>query len=112
MSKKTQSAPDEASVPMPVKIPIKWHIPDSIVTRYANNMVVQVLENEFKVMFFEISLPATPGATLPTEATAECVASIIIPPEKLGKYAKLLNDTFENYQRSATKVQFSVPSAP
>ncbi|MDZ4383645.1 MAG: hypothetical protein U0937_03290, partial [Thermodesulfovibrionia bacterium] len=38
-------------------LPIEWNIPDDIITRYATNMVVQRMEKEFKISFFELKRP-------------------------------------------------------
>jgi len=37
-----------------IQLPIKWHTPDNIITRYANNVLVHIVENEFKISFSTI----------------------------------------------------------
>jgi hypothetical protein len=83
-----------------IEIPIKWHIPDTIITRYANNMVIQIIENEFKISFFEMKLPIRIGDNLPppTEAEAECVASVIVSPAKLPQFIEVMQKHFNKFK--------------
>jgi hypothetical protein len=37
-----------------ILLPIEWHVPDELVTRYANNLLVQHTEHEFILSFFEL----------------------------------------------------------
>ena len=48
--------------PNKLELPIEWHLPDQIVSRYATNMVVQFTENEFIVSFFETVPPLLLGS--------------------------------------------------
>jgi len=83
-----------------IELPIKWHVPDSITTRFANNMTIQVLEYEFKVSFFEIKpeIRTDPKAPLPTEVRADCVASVIINAAKMPGFVKALQMQLELYE--------------
>jgi hypothetical protein len=40
-----------------ILLPIEWHVPDDLVTRYANNLLIQHTEHEFILSFFEILPP-------------------------------------------------------
>jgi hypothetical protein len=82
-----------------VKIPIKWHTPDNMVTRYATNMLVQTIENEFKISFFEIipEIRLDPNSPPPKEVRADCVAKVIVSPEKLPSIIKALQDQYDKY---------------
>ena len=51
-------------------VPIKWHYPDSIVTRYATNFVVQHTDREFIISFFEAWPPVIIGT--PEEKRPNC----------------------------------------
>lgn len=80
-------------------IPIKYNISDQIITRFASNMVVQTIENEFKISFFEMKpeIILGPSSSIPKEARAECVASVIVTPEKLPKFIEALQKQLDNY---------------
>jgi len=63
-----------------IKLPIKWHVPENMISRYATNMTVQLLENEFKLAFFELSpnIRTDPSVPPQKEVQANCVGSIIV----------------------------------
>ena len=80
-----------------VAIPIKWNIPDDMITRFASNMLVQVIENEFKISFFEIKpfIQLDPSQPAPKEVQADCVASVIVTIDRLPKFIKALQDQYD-----------------
>jgi len=82
-----------------IPVPLKWHISDGIITRFATNMTVQIIENEFKVSFFEIKpeIIVDPSTPLPKEVLAECVASVIVTPDRLPKFIEALQKQLEIY---------------
>lgn len=89
-----------------VQIPIKWRISDSIVTRFASNVVIQTIENEFKVSFFEIKpeIKISPSDEVPHEVLADCVASVIITADRMPKFIKALQAQLDTYnERKAPK---------
>jgi hypothetical protein len=83
-----------------LEIPIKWHVPDTITTRYANNMVIQIIENEFKISFFEMKIPIRIGDNLPppSEIQADCVASVIVSPAKLPQFIEVMQKHFDKFK--------------
>jgi len=82
-----------------IEIPIRWNIPDNIITRFANHMLVQTLENEFKLSFFELKpeIRLTESDPLSKEVRADCVASIIVSAERLPKIIEALQSQFAKY---------------
>lgn len=80
-------------------LPLKWYVPDDIVTRYASNMVVQILENEFKITFFEMKpdIQSALAGESPKEVQAACVASIIINPNKIPVFIGALQKQHDLY---------------
>ncbi len=82
-----------------VKIPFKWHIPENIITRFASNMVVQTLENEFKILFFEPNpeIHLDPSLPIPNEIQVNCVASVIVTANKLPQFIKVLQDQLDKH---------------
>jgi len=88
-----------------IQLPIKWHTPDNIITRYANNVLVHIVENEFKISFFEIipEIRLDPTSPPPKEARANCVANIILSPEKLPNFIEALQKQYDNYIKIKSK---------
>ena len=82
-----------------IPIPLKWHISDGIIARFATNMTVQIIENEFKLSFFEIKpeIILDPSAPPPKEVLAECVASVIVTTDRLPKFIEALQKQLEIY---------------
>ena len=88
-----------------VKLPIEWHSPEELVSRYANNIIVQHTPHEFIVSFFETRPPLVVGE--PEELAKQlesmksvrsvCVARIIINPDRMGEFIKALQVNYQNY---------------
>ena len=109
MAKKTKKADETKQLPE-TKILIKWNVPDTIISRFASNMVVQTIEGSyFKLTFFELKpeIHLVPPPIPPTEMVADCVVSIIIPPEKLPAIIKVLQIQFEQYKEQLSKLTAS-----
>jgi hypothetical protein len=84
-----------------VALPIQWVVPPSLVSRYATNLVVQASEHEFVLSFFEAYPPLVFGP--PPEGTvarAECVARIVITPQRLAEFVQVLQDAVARHPRS------------
>lgn len=83
---------DDNKTPAGRAVPIRWHVSDEIITRFASNMVVQRIENDFKLSFFELKpdIRIPPNAEPLKEVVAECVASIIITKDRLPKFIDAL----------------------
>jgi len=86
-----------------IQLPINWNIPEDIVARYATNMVIQRLENEFLISFFEIKPPIiidSPEKVIEKLKDmkliqANCVAQIIIAHNKLPSFIDALKRNFD-----------------
>ena len=86
-------------------VPLEYVIPDSLVSRYATNMVVQHSEHEFVLSFFEIQSPVLLGS--PEEARsrldemgsvrARCVARIIVAPERMPGFIQALQANYDRH---------------
>jgi hypothetical protein len=85
----------------PVGVPIEWHFPEGIVTRYANNMLVQFGDHDCYLSFFEIPVPVILGTPEEQQeelkkinkVKAECVARIAIPSSKMPDVVEALKTT-------------------
>lgn len=82
-------------------VPIKYRIPDSIITRFANNMTVQIMESEFRISFFEHFSPMRldPKEPFPKEVQANCVASIIVTADRLSSFIDVLQTQLNKYDK-------------
>ena len=94
-----------------IGVPIEWRVPDSIVTRYANQMVAQFQEGEFIISFFEVRAPVLLGTPEERRAQlmklnsvpAECVARIVVAAERMPEFVNALKMNLDRY--SAVKAE-------
>lgn len=87
-------------------VPIEWHVPEGIITPFATNMVVQSMENEFRVSFFEIKPPIQldESAPHPDKVRADYLAGVIISADRLPKFINVLQQQLDKYKsRKETK---------
>ncbi len=83
----------------PIKVPVKFNIPDNIITRFATNMTVQIIENEFKISFFEQFPPIrlSQAEPPPKEVQANCVASVVVTVDRLPRFIEALQVHLQLY---------------
>jgi len=111
MTAKTSSGKKVMGKVQGTPVPINWNVPDNIITRFASNMVVQILESEFKISFFEVAPDiklALEGRT-PDEVQANCIASIIVSADKLPSFINLLQNQYGIYNQIKSKA--ALPNA-
>ncbi len=92
--------------PEGVLLPIEWHVPENVVSRYATNMVVQHTEHEFIISFFEATPPLAVGS--PEEqrvqlqetksVRAECIIRIIVTAGRMQNFVQVLQGNLEAYR--------------
>ncbi len=94
--KKTESSKAEALLST---VPLKYHIPDNIITQFVTNMTIQMLGSEFKICFFQAKpdLRLGPNPEPLNEVQADCVASIVVSPDRLSKFVEVLQDQLKRY---------------
>jgi len=90
----------------PILIPVEWHVPDDLASHYATNLVVQHTEHEFNIFFYEIRPPLLIGS--PEEVReglekvelvrANCVAHIIVAPDRMPEFVQVLQTSLERYR--------------
>lgn len=80
-------------------IPIEWNLPESLITPFATNTVVQAGDNVVKIFFFQVKPPLRidKSEPPPSKVRADCVASVIMTPDKLPKIIKILQDQYDKY---------------
>jgi hypothetical protein len=109
MSKK----PTAKSAKQEREIPIIWDFSEDLVTGYATNMLVQVGEHELFVSFFETPPPLllNPKDVETLESVrAECIARIVILPERVPKFIEVLQkqlDILNANKKAAAKTNGS-----
>lgn len=81
-------------------IPLRWHIPDGIITRYANNILITHTDSEFIIMFFEVTPPLrlSNDDPMPEYLDSECVARIVLTPKKAQSFLMALSKNLGIYQ--------------
>ncbi|MDO9565162.1 MAG: hypothetical protein Q7J15_00230 [Candidatus Desulfaltia sp.] len=91
---------------------IRWNIPETIITRFASNMVVQNIEGYFKLSFFELKpeIHLTTLKTPPTEIVADCVGSVMVPPDKLPAFIDVLMKQLQKHQITQDQLKVAVSS--
>lgn len=92
----------EETIKKGAKVPIEFNISPTIITRFASNMVIQTLENEFKILFFEVKpkIRLDPSDKIPDKVLADCVASVIVTADKLPNFIQILIEQFDKYNES------------
>mgnify|MGYP001501869639 CR=1 FL=1 len=89
-----------------VSLPLHYRDSEGLKTRYANNLIVQHSDNEFVLRFYETLPPVIFGGPDEvqkqvdqlTHVDAECVASVIISPNRIPAFIKALQSNYEKYQ--------------
>jgi len=92
-----------------ILLPIEWHVPDDLVTRYANNLLIQHTEHEFILSFFEILPPLAVGSPEEQAAQlqaigavrAECVARVVVSSDRIASFVEALRGSYEKYPASS-----------
>jgi hypothetical protein len=87
-----------------IELPIQWVVPDSLVARYANNLIVQHSEHEYIISFFETKPPLIVGE-ITKEALdsiksirATCVAQIIVAKDRFPGFVEAMQANIEKFQ--------------
>jgi len=87
-------------------LPIKWQIPEDLISRYATNLVVQHTEHEFTISFFEAEPPILLGTPEERQAALEqissvplkCVARVTVSASRMPEFVRVLQNSLERYQ--------------
>src|SRR3990172_6828217 len=89
---------------------IEWNIPDNIITRFATNMTIQTIENEFKISFFEVKPPIVLSEVDQKKmkkigtVKADCVGRFIVTPDRLPKFIADLNEQLSKYNKIQKRI--------
>ena len=104
MSEIEQEQPEATEI----SLPVNWHFPEGIQSRYANNILVQTGQFEFIISFFEMQPPLLLGSPdenkkrLETlgEIQAECVGKIVVPHELVPAIISVLQTEYDRFHAS------------
>lgn len=115
MSKKKPITPKEESKAKATAVPIEWHVPDGLITPFATNMLVQIIEHEFKLSFFEIKpqIRLESNQPLPDKIRADYIASVIVTADRLPRFIEALQSQLEKYKtvrQAKVQTKLSLPS--
>jgi hypothetical protein len=97
MAEKKKTTPAEIDKPIEYEVPMDWQIPDGLVSRYANQMMVVTQEFEYIISFYESKPPILMAKTQEElhemakgvkSLPAECVARIIVAKERMPSFVK------------------------
>ena len=91
-------------------IPMVWNFPDDLLSGYATNMLVQAGEQELFISFFELQQPvllAPEDAAKLESVKAECIAKIIVTPERLTAFIEVLQKQLDAYKLKKARAQKS-----
>ncbi|SRR5258708_15563564 len=103
-----QMSDEEQEKPQAITLPIEWHVPEGMIGRYVQNVIVQPGKYEMNIFFFENQIPPFVG---PPEAIrdqllekgfirAECVGKITVNPEFLPDIIEALQTGLKNYNEA------------
>jgi hypothetical protein len=98
-------AEQEEQSPLQITFPLEWHIPESMSSRYADNIIVQPRKYDVIISFFETQPPPLGGTPEQNRSfleklgsiRAECVAKIVVAPDLLPDIIKALQRGYEAY---------------
>lgn len=88
-------------------IPVAFNIPDDMITRFVTNTTVQIMDEEFKLSFFEIkpALSFDPADKPPDEVRADCVATVVMTPDRLSRFIGVLQGQLDKYNSRPPKIE-------
>lgn len=89
-------------------LPLEFHVPEGVVSRYATNLVVQHSEHEFIVSFYEAQPPLLLGTAEDNKAVLErmgevrgtCVARVVIAAGRMAEFVRVLQDDLATYEKN------------
>lgn len=79
---------------------IEWHMPENQIAPFATHIVVQVIENEFKVSFFQVNPPILldNSESLSDKVRADQITSVFVTEDRLSQFIEVLQKQLSNYQ--------------
>ena len=85
-----------------------WDFSEDLVGDYATNVLVQTGEQELFISFFQIHHPVllAPADVNKVESvTAQCVAKVIVTPERLATFIEVLQKQLDAFNAKKSQAQ-------
>ena len=103
--KKTKTTPKTGKKGEFVRVPIKYNIPDTIITKFVTNSTVQIMEEELKISFFEMKpeLFFEANAKPLSEIQVDCVGVVVMTPRRISKLISALQTQLDTYNSQQGK---------
>lgn len=90
------------------KIKLNFVYPDNLKSNFVSNVIVQHQKDFFTLSFFEVWVPPILGNTEDEkkaelekidQVEANCVARLVVTPDKMRDFVKALHNNLENYDK-------------
>lgn len=88
-----------------IQVPVQWHFPEHVESRYATNLLVQHGPHEFTISFFEAQPPILlteddrkRAATKIQSVRANCVARVVVSVERMPEFVEVLQKSLEQFR--------------
>lgn len=112
----TDGTPKESLQGTTVNLPVQWQIPDDAVAAYATNFVIQRMQHEYLISFFQVQPPlilGTPEQVIEKvshldRVPARLVGQIVIAEDRLQELQKLL----QTAGTLTPPIESATPSSP
>ena len=94
------------------EVRLRWVFPDNLQSYYVTNLVVQHQPSAFIISFFEAWPPVIIGPTNEEKkkalqevdsVEAKCVARLVVSPENMSSFVKVMADNLDSYEKSISK---------
>ena len=88
---------EEQSEPTTMVLQVNWGDSDDLATIYANNLLITHTENEFYLLFGELTPPMLPHQELKDDSTITIhpVAKIAVPLSRMNRFAEAITENVE-----------------
>jgi hypothetical protein len=102
-----------------IKLPIEWHVPETLHNQYVHNVIVQPGAHEITLFFFETQIPPFIGT--PEEnrdyfqkqgsVRFECISKMTLAPQLIPDVIKALQVGLDNYNAAKANTEKGTKNA-
>ncbi len=88
-----------------VEVSIKYNTSDTIITRFVTNITIQVLNDVFKISFYEAKpeLWFDSGKKPSNKYEADCVGAVVMSADKVRDFIDILQSQLNKYDSQLEK---------
>jgi hypothetical protein len=88
-----------------ISFPLRWRVPDDLSTIYSNHIIITHVGGEFYLYYGEApSPPALKREDFPEEITCFARARIVVSPERLETFLKVMNENLQNFKKNRPEI--------